>query len=205
MTGQHEPEGTNRFETWADGQTPAGDQLPSSGRTSEARSAGSPIDHGHASAASASEPPTWTPPRDTVNQSFPPYPYAAPSGEQRDEAFEAFQGYQASTNSQQGYSPQQGYSQPLPYQDPGLAALGRLARPGPNASFATPSLVLGILSLLCGGVTGPIGLGLGVAALKQIEAAAGRLGGRGIAITGIVLSGLGTLYLLLLLLGALVG
>lgn len=65
-----------------------------------------------------------------------------------------------------------------------------------KSPYATPSLILGILGAvsMCG-VTGPIGLGLGVAALKQIGAQPQTYGGRGLAIAGIVTGAVGSLWM----------
>lgn len=190
MTGQREPNPDNRFETWADGTTPSGHQQPRRDESGE----------------SAWEPPSWTPQSSAPEpspphggQSFPTYPYAAPpptSGDPRqDEAYNAFQGYQAGTGSpHQAMQPYQAYQPPYNY------ARHPYRTTGPNASYAVPSLVLGIVSVFCGGVTGPIGLGFGIAALKQIQSDP-RLGGRGLAVAGIATSAFGTFFLLMIILG----
>lgn len=86
----------------------------------------------------------------------------------------------------------------------GLAALGQsgVSRPGlppslggmpvapPKTSgLAIASLVLGILGLCTMGVTGLIGVILGIVALMKINKSAGALGGKGLAIAGICVSG----------------
>ena len=58
-----------------------------------------------------------------------------------------------------------------------------------GVSRATASLVLGILGVFCG-VTALPGLILGIVALSQISRSAGRLKGQGVAIAGVVVSGL---------------
>ncbi|WP_432559742.1 DUF4190 domain-containing protein [Granulicoccus sp. GXG6511] len=201
MTGQHEPDPNNRFETWADGRTPAGQEPPFSASSGTEPPDWSPgAGDEPASGPSASDPP-WQPERsaDPLRQDpdFPTYPYASTYGDpQQDEAYSAFRGYQAGTGGYPGQSVQP-YQ---PYQGPYATGANAFPRPAQNAPFAVPSLVLGIVSMFCGGVTGPIGLGLGIAALKQIEAQAG-LGGRGMAIAGIITSALGTLVMLMWLMG----
>lgn len=185
---------SNRFDTWADGSTPAGQQLPGS-----APSAADPNGFG-APAAQPSAP-------DSAS-SFPTYPYGqgADSGyadPQVDEAYAAFQGYQASTPQPSAPYPDQ---QVMPYQ--GYQAgygvpYGGYARQLPNSPYATPAIVLGLVGLMCG-VTAPIGVGFGIAALKQINAEPQSYGGKGLAITGIVSGGVVTLLGFLTILSMLV-
>ena len=231
MSGQQEHD-ENRFNTWADGMTPSGQQPPSSS-SSAAEPAGSssaPEPHEPTGYGSAAEPE----PNDS-GPGFPTYPYAAGSAfddPSQDEAYTAFQGYQASTQHQPGqgypgpsYSAQDYPGQDYPGQDwPGQAGYPGQAmqpyqayqgpygaphspfgRPQPNAPFAVPSLVLGIISMMSCGMTGPIGLGLGIAALRQIEASPNAFGGKGLAIAGIITGGLGTLFLLMMILGIFAG
>lgn len=196
MTGQHEPD-SNRFETWADGRTPAHQEPPTHASADESATWSPSDPNQEAAGFSATAPPPWTPqsqpsaaPFSGSPSSFPTYPAAAEQAPV-DEAYAAFQGYQASTNYQ--------HQQVQPYQGP--YSVPRMGASVPNAPMATPSLILGILSMFCGGITGPVGLGMGIAALKQIDAQAGRLGGRGIAIAGIVTSAVGSLFMLMWLLG----
>ncbi|MDO5499744.1 MAG: DUF4190 domain-containing protein [Propionibacteriaceae bacterium] len=192
MSGQHESDPQNRFETWADGMTPAGQQPPSS----------SPSANDLPDAVSAPEPEPEPLP-ETPGPSFPTYPYPGSASSyadpQQDEAYAAFQGYRAST---QGY-PGQSMQPYQAYQGPYSSPHGPYGRQVPNAPYAVPSLVLGAISLFSCGLTGPIGLGLGIAAVRQIDAAQQALGGRGMAIAGIATSALGTLFLLLMILGVL--
>ncbi|SFK15055.1 DUF4190 domain-containing protein [Cellulomonas sp. KH9] len=80
-----------------------------------------------------------------------------------------------------GYGPQ-GYPPPYP------------GAPVPTDGMAVASLVtsVGGLVLLCG-LTGPVGLGLGIAALPRIRRSGAR--GRGMAIAGIVVGAIGTAVL----------
>jgi hypothetical protein len=91
---------------------------------------------------------------------------------------------------------------------------GMYAPPPPTPSSAVWALVLGILSLvMCGFLTGIPAIIVGRSAMREVDAAQGRLGGRGVAqggfITGIIgtaLSALGlVLVILLIVIGALVG
>jgi len=58
-----------------------------------------------------------------------------------------------------------------------------------TSGLAIASLVLGILGLFTAGLTGLIGVVLGIIALVQIGDQRGRLGGQGLAIAGVVTSG----------------
>jgi len=70
----------------------------------------------------------------------------------------------------------------------GAPLAGRRGEPA-SSGMATASLVLGILGVFCG-VTALPGLILGIVALSQISRSAGRLKGQGVAIAGVVVSGL---------------
>ena len=70
-----------------------------------------------------------------------------------------------------------------------LARPGAPAGPPKTSGMAIASLVLGILGFLCGLPAIP-GLILGIMALRRINRSAGRLGGNGLAIGGIVTSGI---------------
>lgn len=185
----------NRFDTWADGATPAGQNLPGS-------------------AASGAEPPYGQPSAAEPGGAFPAYPYGSGAtgdgyanptatdnyaNPQVDEAYAAFQGYQASTSSYptQQVTPYQGYQAAY------TAPHSPYARSLPNSGYAIPSLVLGIVSFVTCGITGPLGIGFGVAALKQIQSEPNSYGGNGLAIGGIITGALGTLFLLMWIMGAL--
>ncbi|MGV3016953.1 DUF4190 domain-containing protein [Rothia sp. 88186D007BW] len=139
---------------------------------------------------------------------------AAPSSFSHEQAATSQQDYGQSQYSQQGYG-QQEYGQPQ-YSQPGYGQQGygqsyggqqpasystygydpynqQLAQ-GPRG-LAIASLVLGVLAFLSGwavigGVVGIVGLVLGIIALRQTKTGGG---GKGLSITGIVLSGLGIL------------
>jgi hypothetical protein len=63
-----------------------------------------------------------------------------------------------------------------------------LTGPAPTSGEAIASLVLGVAGLLCG-VTAIPGLILGMRALRDIRSSGGRLGGKGLAVAGTVVSG----------------
>jgi hypothetical protein len=101
--------------------------------------------------------------------------------------------------SQQGFpptGPPPAYQQPGPPPfsptgpPPGYAAYGSSGTFGPpkNSGKAIASLVCGIVGLLCFGIIlGPIALGLGLSAKKDIAASNGSVTGGGMATAGIVL------------------
>lgn len=194
---------TNPFSTWADGSTPLGEPAPPP--SSADQRPGVVQDH------SATPPTAPTPlaPSDGP-AGFPVYPWPNGSGYANpapsDEAYAALRGYQASTYSYppQGVQPYPGYPnqpyypQPGPYFGYPYNAFRPLA---PKSPYAVPSLVLGIVGMFCW-ITAPVGLGLGLAAIRQIDAAPRRYRGRGQAIGGIVTGLIGTLLMLLLILGA---
>ena len=78
---------------------------------------------------------------------------------------------------------------------PGTVPTGQAKTSG----MAITSLVLGILGLLSCGLTALVGLVLGIIALVKIKKSEGQMGGEGLAIAGIVVSGL---FLLMLPIGA---
>ena len=65
------------------------------------------------------------------------------------------------------------------------------SRPTKTSVMAIVSLVLGVLGFCTLGLGGLIGVILGIVALVSINKSAGRLGGQGVAIGGIVVSGVG--------------
>jgi prepilin-type processing-associated H-X9-DG protein len=62
------------------------------------------------------------------------------------------------------------------------------AAPPKNSGLAVTSLVLGCLGLLSCGITALVGLVLGIIALVRINKSNGQLGGRGLALAGIIVS-----------------
>jgi hypothetical protein len=69
------------------------------------------------------------------------------------------------------------------------------APPPPNHPQATTALVLGILGLVVCGVIAPFAWSLGTKALREIDAAGGRWGGRGEANAGRICGIVGTVVL----------
>lgn len=68
--------------------------------------------------------------------------------------------------------------------------------PPKNDQMAIWALVMGILgNPLCCTLVAPIGLGLGISSLRRIKRSNGSLEGRGMAIAGIALGGIGTAWL----------
>ncbi|MBI5104685.1 MAG: DUF4190 domain-containing protein [Solirubrobacterales bacterium] len=106
-------------------------------------------------------------------------------------------------------TPEPGQQQP-PQQEawqPPVAPPG--AAPGRTPGEATGAMILGILGVIfCPLVLSVPAIVLGTRARREIDGAGGTLGGRGQAVTGIVLgwvgTGFGALVLLLILIGALV-
>jgi hypothetical protein len=68
----------------------------------------------------------------------------------------------------------------------------------PTDSQATLALVLGILSLFCCPVLGPVAIFIGNASRGRIQASGGSLGGGGLATAGFVLGIIGTVWLVIL-------
>lgn len=67
----------------------------------------------------------------------------------------------------------------------------------PNASGAVASLVLGILGIIFCPLCAPIAWMLGRTAEREIDAAGGALGGRGLATAGKIIGIVGTVLLIL--------
>jgi len=65
--------------------------------------------------------------------------------------------------------------------------------------MATPALVVGIISFFIG-LTGPIALGLGIGALRKINEEPTRYTGKGLAIAGLVMGAITTIFMILWLL-----
>lgn len=62
----------------------------------------------------------------------------------------------------------------------------------PDDNWAVPSLVIGVLSLVCCGVLGPIGLFMSITSRRRIKESNGYLGGEGQALAGLVCSAIST-------------
>lgn len=135
-----------------------------------------------------STPPDEDPPYEPPGQQPPPEP---PQPEERQgggwqsswqQPGQEQQGWQSSWQQpdqnqwQQQQTPQWGGYQPSP----------------PTPGNAIASLILGIVSIvLCPIITAVIGLILGYSAKKEIDNSGGRLGGRGVAMGGIITSWIG--------------
>jgi hypothetical protein len=65
----------------------------------------------------------------------------------------------------------------------------------PNDSQATLSLVLGIISVFCCAILGPVAIFIGNASRQRIAASGGTLGGGGLATAGLILGIIGTIVL----------
>lgn len=75
--------------------------------------------------------------------------------------------------------------------------------PQPQVSGAAPALVLGILSIVLCPLCGPFAWALGRRAEQEVRASGGQQGGGGIATAGKILGIIGTVFLVLLVLGLL--
>ena len=67
----------------------------------------------------------------------------------------------------------------------------------PTDSQATLSLVLGIISVVCCAILGPVAIFIGNASRQRIAASGGTLGGGGMATAGFILGIIGTVFLVL--------
>jgi hypothetical protein len=76
---------------------------------------------------------------------------------------------------------------------PGGGYAGALAPP--NDSQATLALVLGIISVFCCAILGPVALFIGNSSRQRIQASGGTLGGGGLATAGLILGVIGTVIL----------
>lgn len=65
----------------------------------------------------------------------------------------------------------------------------------PNDSQATLALVLGIISVFCCWILGPVALFIGNSSRQRVQASGGTLGGGGLATAGMVLGIIGTVIL----------
>ncbi len=75
----------------------------------------------------------------------------------------------------------------------------------PTDSQATLSLVLGILSAICCPIVGPVAFFMGNASRQRIEASGGTISGGGLAIAGMITGIVGTVWILLIILGVVTG
>lgn len=76
---------------------------------------------------------------------------------------------------------------------PPLSSAAPVAAPARTSAMAVTSLVMGIVGIITCGITllltAPVGLVLGAIALNKIGKSQGRLGGKGLALTGVILNG----------------
>jgi len=75
----------------------------------------------------------------------------------------------------------------------------------PNDSQATLSLVLGIISVFCCPILGPVALFIGNASRQRVQASGGTLGGGGLATAGLILGIIGTIFLVFGVISIIVG
>lgn len=133
-------------------------------------------------------------------------PYGAPSGEPgsgasasdpsaSSAASAAPDPYASSAAATPGYTGPEFGSGALPYGGP---AQPQYYVAPPSSGAATAAMILGILSLTCLPLTGPVAIVL--AAMGMKATADGTQGGRGLAIAGLVTGILGTLYLIFVVL-----
>jgi hypothetical protein len=65
----------------------------------------------------------------------------------------------------------------------------------PNDNQATLALVLGIISVFCCPILGPVALFIGNSSRQRVQASGGTLGGGGLATAGLILGIIGTIFL----------
>jgi hypothetical protein len=82
---------------------------------------------------------------------------------------------------------------------PGGGYAGAMAPP--NDSQATLALVLGIISVICCQILGPVALFIGNSSRQRIAASGGTLGGGGLATAGMILGIIGTVFLVIGVIG----
>jgi len=75
--------------------------------------------------------------------------------------------------------------------------MGGYAAAPPNDSQATLALILGILSILCCALVGPVAFFIGNSSRNRIQASGGTLGGYGLATAGWIMGIIGTVILAL--------
>jgi hypothetical protein len=109
--------------------------------------------------------------------------------------------YDASTGGSQSYGPPPGYDQWTQTPPPGYT-FAQPEDPGAQAAMITGVISL-VMGMLCGvGFVGsPFAMVMGIRSKRRIDAAAGRLGGRGNAQAGFILGLIGTIILVLAILG----
>ncbi|MBO0901414.1 DUF4190 domain-containing protein [Cellulomonas sp. zg-ZUI199] len=180
--------GTDATDPWAVRRdVTAGDAVPAASAAAPspyggapAAPYGSPAPYSAAPSPGATAPGTPPPP---AASGTPAPPYGTPPVQ--DPSAAAYGGVTYGAPGAPGYGPgygPQGYPPPYP------------GAPVPTDGMAVASLVtsVGGLVVLCG-LTGPVGLGLGIAALPRIRRSGAR--GRGMAIAGIVVGAIGTAVL----------
>jgi hypothetical protein len=75
----------------------------------------------------------------------------------------------------------------------------------PNDSQATLALVLGIISVFCCWILGPVALFIGNSSRQRVAASGGTLGGGGLATAGMILGIIGTIILIFGVISIIVG
>jgi hypothetical protein len=75
----------------------------------------------------------------------------------------------------------------------------------PNDSQATLALVLGIISVFCCPILGPVALFIGNSSRQRVQASGGTLGGGGLATAGLILGIIGTIFLVFGVISIIVG
>jgi Domain of unknown function (DUF4190) len=75
--------------------------------------------------------------------------------------------------------------------------MGGYAMAPPNDSQSTLALILGILSILCCSILGPVAFFIGNSSRNRIQASGGTLGGYGLATAGWIMGIIGTVILAL--------
>lgn len=95
-----------------------------------------------------------------------------------------------------GYAPP-AYAHPA-YGHPAYGQPNPYAPPPPTSGRATTALILGILSMLCTGLfTGIPAIIVGIRARREVRDSSGRLGGDGLALSGIITGTIGTVLSLI--------
>ncbi|MGH9243189.1 MAG: DUF4190 domain-containing protein [Acidimicrobiales bacterium] len=96
--------------------------------------------------------------------------------------------------------PPPGYGQPPPYPQPGYPGYQMYGVPQDHPQ-ATLALILGILGLVVCGVCAPFAWVIGRRAVNEIDASGGALGGRGSAQAGYIMGLIGSILLILAVVG----